>query len=663
MPTPGDIGVDDTESGLDSNTTDDHHATAVRAGVRQLATDNTQLAGEVVRDGDEAAPVRRGSESVRTGAVIGGRYRIIDAIARGSMSRVYRAEQMSIRRPVALKVIGAELARDGQAVSRFRQEAAVLANIAHPNIVQVFDIGTTASGEPYLVMELVRGHSLADVIKAGGRLEVPRTIGLLLQMTRALATVHEAGVVHRDMKPGNVLLAQRRGGPEVAKVVDFGLAKVVQERGGAREFMTRTGTILGTPEYMSPEQIRGGAVDHRADIYSLGCLAYEMLTGAPPFTGEEMSTLYRHMHEKPKPMKEACPDAAIGDALQTLVDRALAKDPDERFENAHAFYRALLGVADQLGIAREELHLLDSFLAGSADATLLGTALAVPDRTSTTAAAVAPPPRKSRTLELALVAVVLALAGVIGGVLFERSRRPAAPAAAAAAEPAGEAASRAAAPAGSPELLVVTTVPSGAQVLVDGTALGETTPTAVRGLAPGRHRVGLRLAGYADVDREIFVTSGGRAAIDVRLPPPVREVTVRAVPADSRVFLDGELVSQTTPARLQLGLEDFHEIRVEKDGYQPKVLAVTPDDRDPEVEAVLETETLPFGTLWVDASDVAAIWIDGMDSGYQSPSLGLRLRAGKHTVELRDSAGGRSGKAKVEITQGQNIHVVLDVDR
>jgi hypothetical protein len=369
------------------------------------------------------------------------------------------------------------------------------------------------------------------------------------------------------------------------------------------------------------------------------------------------------MHEKVKPMSEACPEADIGAPLEALVARATAKEPGDRFEDAHAFLRALLAVADQLGIPRDELRLFDSFVAGSADPALLGAALAAPpDGTSATHVAIGPAPRRSRTLELGLVAVVLALAGVIGGVLFERSRHGATPAAAAPL-PAGDPAPGGAAAADIPELLVVTTVPSGAQVVVDGKALAETTPTAVRGLAPGRHRVGLRLDGYADVDREVFVTTGGRHVIDVRLPPPVRELTVRAVPADSRVFLDGELVSQTTPARLRLGLEDFHEIRVEKDGYQPKVLAVTPDDRDPEIDAVLETETLPFGTLWVDSSDAAAIWIDGMDSGYQSPSLGVRLRAGKHTVELRDSAGRRSGKAKVEITQGQNIHVVLDVDR
>jgi len=651
-------GKTEGEPSLEEST--DVHPTRVRRS--ELGSEPTQVAagsehdlGSVSTDKDlpRGTGQPRGEAAVRSGASIGGRYRVIRLIARGSMSRIYQAEQVSIHRTVALKIIGHEFARDGQAVARFRQEAALLANISHPNIVTVHDIGTTAAGEPYIVMEHVDGPSLAEVIRDGGRLPLERTLSLLLQISRALATVHRQGVIHRDMKPGNVLLARRGQAVEIAKLVDFGLAKVIQDRSEG-QFLTRTGTILGTPEYMSPEQVRGGQIDHRADIYSLGCMAYEMLTGSPPFVGEEMSTLYRHLHEKPMPMAEACPEAKIPAEIDQLLARAMEKDPADRFDGAQAFYNGLLAACDALAIPRSRLHLFETLLDDGASGESTGGAGA--SQRMPAAATPAPAPRRRR-IELLLAVAVLMGGALLAGIALGQRHRGESPRAAAVVEGA------ASAPAVAPQLLLVDSTPAGATVDIDGTPVAETTPTAVRGLSVGEHTVRLHLAGYATIERSVTLAAGERGSIDVRLPPPRRELVVKTVPSDALVFLDDKLISSFTPTAVQVGLEDFHELRIEKDGFEPLVRRITPDDRDPELTLTLELEKRPIGAIWVDSNDTAEVWIDGMDTGFITPTFGLRVPVGRHTVELRDSTGNHSRPVKVDVAQGKNVHLTMSVER
>jgi len=621
-------------------------------GLHPRAGDSQDTVGGRPSARGRAGDGRGEKRAVLRGAVIAGRYRIERLIARGSMSRVYEAQQTSVHRPVALKLMSERFATDDQAVARFQREASVLAQIDHPNVVAVYDIGVTDAGEHFLVMEHVDGEPMSDLIKEHSRLGPARCVGLLLQVARALARVHGAGVIHRDLKPKNVLVTSGRSGVEVAKVVDFGLAKVTAEQPG-EQALTRSGTILGTPEYMAPEQVRGTKVDHRADVYSLGCGAYEMLTGRPQFIGEEMSILYRQMNEQPVPMREICPEADVPPSFQEFVDGALAKNPDERYEGASEVYAALLRASDIAGVKRSHLRLTESLFDDpavvaaraenrakartDADAAATTLSMAVPDS--------APGGRRGLLL---LGAVVIAALAMVAGVLLDRS------VAGGSAERREDGAGAAAA-----ELLLVNSRPAGATVEVDGDPLPETTPTALRGITEGQHLIHLRKEGYGDVERRVAIAAGARTVVDVDLPPRSREVLVRTVPAGALVFLDGRLASSHTPARLTLTGDDFHAIRFEKNGFEPHVVHVTPDDSAAELNFTLELEKRPIGWLWVDSNDTAEVWIDGLDTGFVAPTFGLRLEVGRHAVQLRDSAGARSGSVEVEVRQGESTHLTL----
>jgi len=597
---------------------------------------------------------RAGEAAVRKGASIGGRYQVVAEIARGSMARVYEAEQVSVHRKVALKVINREFAKDSQALARFRREASVLAKIDHPNIVTVHDIGTTATGEPYLVMEYVSGRSLSDIIREQGRIPLEQTVSLLLQIARALHTVHEEGVIHRDLKPGNILITTKPSGVQVAKIADFGLAKVVEDRRSG-EFMTRAGTILGTPEYMSPEQIKGGEVDRRADVYSLGCMAYEMLTGAPPFVGEEeMSTLYRHLHEMPPPLRKACPEANIPRPFQPLMDQTLAKEVDDRFETAFDFYVALLEASDESEIKRSKLRIVETLYEDAAYAkTHDSSFFRLPDGPKSATGKKKPQAEKpKRGIERILVTATLVILALAAGILIERSHGSSS---APAPKPAAQ-------PTVGPELLTFESRPHGARVALDGKTLAETTPGALRGVAPGEHTLVFSLDGYTDLTRTVRIDPGGRASVDVSLSPQARTLEVTTIPSGAVVYVDGKLAAASTPATLSLA-GGFHEVRLEKIGYEPAIARVAPDDLAPRIELALEVEKQPFGTVWVDSNIVASVWIDGVDTGFVTPTVGLRVPSGsRHTVELRD-AQGRQGKAqRIQVTQGESVHVTINVE-
>lgn len=590
------------------------------------------------------------------GSIIAGRYRVVRLIARGSMSRVYEAQQTSVRRPVALKLMSQRFTHDDQAVGRFKREAAVLAQIDHPNVVSVYDIGATEAGEHFLVMEYVDGQPMSDLIAEHGRLGPARSVGLLLQIARALARVHGAGVIHRDLKPKNVLVTTGRGGIEVAKVVDFGLAKVTDEQPGDAA-LTRAGTILGTPEYMSPEQVRGTKVDHRADLYSFGCVAYEMLTGRPPFIGEEMSILYRQMNEEPLPMREICPEADIPPSFQEFVDRALAKDPEERFETASEVYASLLDASDRAGVNRSELRLDASLFDDPAVAATRSARIddvsGEPDPAETTLdLAERRPKQQAHRGVLMLGAAAVAVVGLLCGVVLERVIAGS-----------GSSGESAAASAPATELLLVDSRPPGASVEIDGADLPETTPTAVRGIAAGRHEIRLYKEGRDAVERTISIAAGERTSIDLALPAESRELSLQTIPSGALVFLDGKLVSSHTPTRLSLAKDDFNAIRVEKNGFEPQVINLTPDDTAPELTVTLEVEQRPIGWLWIDSNDTARVWIDGLDSGFVTPTFGVRLRVGRHRVELRDSSGARSSPVEVDVRQGESQHLTLSLEK
>jgi beta-lactam-binding protein with PASTA domain/predicted Ser/Thr protein kinase len=256
--------------------------------------------------------------------VFNARYELHRRIARGGMADVFLARDSLLDRPVAVKVLFPEFATDPTFVQRFRREAQAAANLSHPNIVSVYDWGEEG-GTYFIVMEYVEGRSLAQTIKDEGRLHADRAADITTDVAAALGFAHRNGVVHRDVKPGNVLISPSGQ----VKVADFGIARAVSNQ----ENLTQAGTVMGTATYFSPEQARGESVDPRSDVYSLGVVLYEMLTGRPPFTGDSpVAVAYKHVQETPPPPRSRNPD--IPPALEAVVLKAMAKDTADRYASA-----------------------------------------------------------------------------------------------------------------------------------------------------------------------------------------------------------------------------------------------------------------------------------------------------------------------------------------
>jgi serine/threonine protein kinase len=289
----------------------------------------------------DAAPLG-GAASVHTARVLAGRYRLQSLIAKGGMAEVWEAVDDILGRPVAVKVLHPHLAADESFRERFRREAIAAARLAHPNVVATFDTGTDG-GITFIVMELVDAPTLRQVLNETGPLPPGRAVHITEQVADALQYAHRAGVVHRDIKPANILVA--RDGR--VKVADFGIAKAVEDsepdRPHPSEALTGTGSIVGTAQYLSPEQVDGRAVDGRADVYALGVVLYEMLCGRPPFTGDtDMAVALKHITTQPPAPRQVRPDLSTG--MEALILRAMAKAPEARYQSADELRAALLSV-------------------------------------------------------------------------------------------------------------------------------------------------------------------------------------------------------------------------------------------------------------------------------------------------------------------------------
>jgi eukaryotic-like serine/threonine-protein kinase len=265
------------------------------------------------------------------GELLAGRYELQDVAGSGGMSSVYRARDTVLERTVAIKILHEHYSDDPEYVERFRREARALAQLNHPNIVTVIDRGEF-EGRQFIVFEHVEGENLKELVDREGQLPVDEALALVHQVARGLAFAHEHGVVHRDVKPHNVLIDT----DGVAKVTDFGIARSLEPADG----LTETGTLLGTSEYIAPEQASGRRVDERSDQYSLATVLYELLTGAPPFTGDNfMAVAMKHVQEPVPSVREARPD--VSPRLDAIVSRAMAKRPEDRFPTTEAMMAAL----------------------------------------------------------------------------------------------------------------------------------------------------------------------------------------------------------------------------------------------------------------------------------------------------------------------------------
>ncbi|HEY6878193.1 MAG TPA: protein kinase, partial [Polyangiales bacterium] len=287
------------------------------------------------------------------GRIIGDAYVIQDLLGVGGMGRVYRAEQRALGRVVAIKVVHQHLLQDRETVSRFYTEARAASSLNHPNSVSVFDFGRTDDGMLYLVMEYLRGKDLAHVMHEEAPLPISRIVDLSIGVLGALGEAHARGVVHRDLKPENVIIERPRGGGDLVKVVDFGLAQIR----GVEPAEAARGLVAGTPDYMAPEQARALEVDGRGDLYALGVVMFELLTGRLPFVADTPSKMMlRHVVDPIPNPQEIAPYRGIPEPLVQVVLKALQKEPTMRFQDADEMAVALRAVAAGLRASADRVR-------------------------------------------------------------------------------------------------------------------------------------------------------------------------------------------------------------------------------------------------------------------------------------------------------------------
>jgi serine/threonine protein kinase len=293
------------------------------------------------------------THELQAGMILRNKYEILGRIGIGGMGAVYRGRHVTFNELCAIKIVNDSIAGDKNFLQRFQTEAVITRKLRHPNAVRVDDFDYTDDGRPFIVMELVEGRNVGEILQAEGPFRVGRAVRVATQTARALGAAHKLGFVHRDIKPGNIILTTDEHGQEVAKVLDFGIAKLRQAAGDAQSGMTMTGMVVGTPLYMSPEQFMGKKageeIDGRTDLYSLGVVLYQMVTARLPFDGDTLyAVMMQHMEGNVRPPHELTPELGIPPSLSGVILKAIDKSRDQRFQNADEMIAALDAVAREL---------------------------------------------------------------------------------------------------------------------------------------------------------------------------------------------------------------------------------------------------------------------------------------------------------------------------
>ena len=373
------------------------------------------------------------------GTEIAGGYRILQKLGEGGMGAVYRGEQIALKRTVAIKVLRPELSANEMLLHRFRSEATVVAKLSHPNTVNIYDFGQGKDGSLFIAMEFIEGKSLRSVVHAEAPLLPARALHIAAQVAASLADAHAHQIVHRDLKPDNVMLQDRGKQRDIARVLDFGIAKLRDDsRSTQVAALTQAGDLLGTPQYMAPEQVRGENIDGRTDVYALGCLLYEMTTGRMPFEAPTiMAMLSKHLTEDVVPPSHRRPDLGLPRVIDELVVTAMTKSVAMRpsMENYAEQIQRALATMPQMGSSAMPIAAVQTPAAYSAYATPSGAPIATPPHAGQVAPAqpamtplqsAAPPqhpwqapPRSRRGL---YVVLALATIGAIGGAAYYANR-------------------------------------------------------------------------------------------------------------------------------------------------------------------------------------------------------------------------------------------------
>ena len=549
-----------------------------------------------------------------------GRYQIVGELGKGAMGIVYKALDPTIGRTVALKTMRLDVhgMDTEEMLKRFRNEARAAGVLNHPNIVTVYDAGEQ-EGLFYMALELIEGQSLHALLAEHRVLPAEQIIEISRQVCAGLDYAQSHGVIHRDVKPANIMITPDR----TVKIMDFGIAKA----GGG---MTSVGQVLGTPNYMSPEQVKGRPLDGRSDLFSWGVILYEMVTGEKPFTGQNVTTIiYKIVNEDPIPPREL--DVTIHPGLSAVVTKALAKSPDERYQKGADLVRDLQNYKT-VGTPPEPTSVLAAVpegpqpAAAPKDASQPAAGVAASAPTTKPAAvkrAAAPAPGRPQNLLLPLSAVALLLVLAIAGVAWYRNRIAAAPQQSTAAmtppatspstpPPAPVQATPAPAPGSPPETspadaadaqpgsakpvhhsraaavtptasppaaaatggLELTSSPAGASVQIDGRSSSTwVTPYTATGLAAGAHSISFAKPGYAPVTRAVQVVAGQSTPLEVHLAAVTNLLGVTSSPAGAAVWVDGKDTGKVTPTQVAVTPGE-HKLLLRKAGYKDATTTV-----------------------------------------------------------------------------------------
>ncbi len=533
-----------------------------------------------------------------------GRYQIIKELGKGAMGVVYKATDPNIGRTVAIKTCRLDIhgMEADEMLHRFKNEARAAGVMNHPNIITIYDAGEL-EGMFYIAMEFIEGQTLFELLKQEKVLAPEKVIDIIRQACAGLDYAHKHGIIHRDIKPANIMMT----GDSTVKIMDFGIAK------GGGSGMTATGQVVGTPNYMSPEQVKGKPLDGRTDLFSLGVVLYEMITGERPFSGQNVTTIiYKIVNENPPAPRDL--DSSVHPGLSAVVMKALAKDVNQRYSSGADLSRDLQNYssfeAATTAVATAAPPSVPAAAAGAAKPALapvqlpaVAAAKAAAPKAPHLDSTVAAPPKKIPPAAPAakkpvpwLVLGALAAAVVLAGAVYTFSHRssapvappsagttatsPSAPPAAPVAgteEPKVPTPSRGAASAPKPALpiasgdLQISSTPFGAAVTIDGKGNPDwVTPFAARKLKPGRHTVNFTFKGYQPETRQVDVVAGQKLPVIVKMQIATGYLSLGSNPPGAAIYLDGRDTGQVTPARISAN-EGQHRIALRKEGFKPQI--------------------------------------------------------------------------------------------
>jgi predicted Ser/Thr protein kinase len=596
-----------------------------------------------------------------------GRFQIVRQVGQGAMGQVFLARDPKIDRQIAIKTIvhppGVSVEEAQETSHRFLREAQAAGKLLHPNIVTIFDVGEE-QGVSFIAMEFIEGETLEKYARPASLLPLKRVQDVITQAASALDHAHEHGIIHRDVKPANLMVLKNG----VLKVTDFGLAKSPQAN------LTQAGVLLGTPSYMSPEQIQGRDLDGRSDLFSLGVVLYELLTGVRPFEGDSISTIiYRVLYEDPRP--PAAHNAALPPEVNAILERALAKDPKERYERGSDLVsdlsKAFAGLPPET-LARPFPRPAPQTAAGRAAATepairrgarRAGRRVGPPGQAGGPAVMERPTFVARHPLKIAAIVATAAVGLVVFPRLAGRHERagaspdsstPITGAAAAGLTPASVGGSARGA-VGRQVVIDVATVPHGGAIFLDSTPLLE--PKVVLSLSdPKPHDIAAR-AGcrYAVAEMTAADLASFKGPLVLELAPRKADVPIGSDPPNARIILNGRDTGRLTPAVLSLSGCDERAIVLDREGYRPwKAKYDADDDFDAMVETLKEVslEPIPTGTLLVKRPPEYDLDVYAGDSRLGKAGEPITLREGQHALTLRNDKLFVRETARVAVAAG-----------